>query len=162
MSQNDINIFDIKRYWGLILKRRYLALSVALSVLSICTLAGFIMPKIYESNSTIFIQRSTIINPLIQGVGVPGGADDGTRSMQDIIASKDIISRVIKKLGMYSGDIKSPGLQGLINSIKANISVTVKSGGGREGAELFKISYRGTDPKNVRDVVNALLEEYHR
>jgi polysaccharide biosynthesis transport protein len=160
MSESGINSSEIKRYWGLILQRKYLALSVALAVLTICTLAGFVMPKVYEASSTIFIQRSTIINPLIQGVGVAGNVEDGLRTMQDMITSKDTISRVVKRLGMYAGDINSSKLEGLINGVRKNITVTVKGGGGRETADLFIISYRGVDPANVRDVVNTLVEEY--
>ena len=160
MSEGSINSFDLKRYWGLIFQRRYLALSVAFTVLSICTLAGYIMPKVYEASSTLFIQRSSIINPLIQGVGVAGNVEDGLRTMQDMITSKDIIGRVIKRLGMDAGDIKSSKQEGLINGIKPNISVTVKGGATRESADVFIISYRGSDPGNVRDVVNMLVEEY--
>jgi polysaccharide chain length determinant protein (PEP-CTERM system associated) len=160
MAESSINSLDLKGYWGLILQRRYLALAVAFAVLSICTLASFIMPKVYESSSTVLIQRSTLINPLIQGVGVPDNGDNGLRTMQDVITSNDTISRVIKRLHMDSGDITSPKQLGLINSIKTNITVTVTSGGGRGTSDLFKLSYRGADPTNVRDVVNALVEEY--
>ena len=160
MSEIDQNSLDLKRYWALVLQRRYLALSIAVAVLSICTLAGFIMPKVYESSSTILIQRSAMVNPLSQGPGEAGTTDIGIATMQDVITSEDTIDRVIKKLGIDAGDIKSPRHQGLVKGIKAHISVTVKSGGGREVADSFKISYRGHDPKNVRDVVNALLEAY--
>ena len=159
MSESDITNVDLKRYWGLILQRRYLALSVAVVVLSLFTLASFVMPKVYESSSTVLIQRSTIMNPLIQGVGV-ANVDDSVRTMQDLITSKDTISRVIKKLGMDAGDSKSQNQTSLVNSMKQNISVTIKGGGGREASDLFKISYRGSDPKNTKDVVNALVEEF--
>jgi polysaccharide biosynthesis transport protein len=160
MAESGINSFDLKRYWGLILQRRYLALSVALAVLSVCTLSGFVMPKVYEASSTIFIQRSTVINPLIQGVGVAGNVEEGLRTVQESITSKDTISRAIKKLRMDTGDVNSSKQSELINNIKKNITVTVKGGGGREVADLFIISYRGDDPKNVKDIVNSLVEEY--
>jgi polysaccharide chain length determinant protein (PEP-CTERM system associated) len=160
MSEGSINSFDIKRYWGLILQRRYLALSVALTVLFMCTLAGFILPKVYEATSTIFIQRSTLINPLIQGIGVAGNAEQGLRTLRESLTSRNLISRVIKRLNMDAGDIKSPQHEGLINSIYKNIKITTKGGGDRQGADLFTISYRGSDPKNVRDIVNTLVEEY--
>ncbi|MGO9377203.1 MAG: XrtA system polysaccharide chain length determinant [Dissulfurispiraceae bacterium] len=159
MSESSLNSFDLKRYWGLILQRRYLALSVALAVLSVCTLAGFIMPKVYEANTTIVVQRSTVINPLLQGVGVAGNIEDSLRILQNSIASKDAITRVIKKLGMVAEGPKPPS-QDLINSIQKNIAVTVKGGGGRETADLFTISYKGDNPKNVKDIVNTLAEDY--
>ena len=160
MAEGGISSVDLKGYWGLILQRRYLALSVALAVLSVCTLASFIMPKVYESSTTVLIQRSTIINPLIQGVGVADTGDNGLRTMQDIITSKDTIGRVIKKLGLAPGEIGSPQQMGLINGIKKNVTVAVTSGGGRGTSDLFKISYRGSDPKTVRDVVSSLVDEY--
>jgi len=159
MAVTSINSFDFKRYWGLILQRRYLALSVAFTVLSLCTLAAFILPKVYEATSTIFIQRSSLINPLIKGIGVAANADEGVRTLKDGITSRNIISRVIKRLDMDSGDTKSAKHEGLISSIKSKISITVK-GADRQGADLFIISYRGSDPKNVRDIVNTLVEEY--
>ncbi len=160
MSESSINSVELKRYWGLILRRKYLALSVALAVLSACTLAGFIMPKVYEATSTIFIQRSTLINPLIQGVGVAGNMEEGLRTLRDSMTSRNIISRVIKKLDMDAGDAKSPKHEALVDGIKKGISINVKSGGGRETTDLFIVSYRGHNPKNVKDVVNTLVEEY--
>ncbi len=160
MSESSLNTFDIKRYWGLILQRRYLALSVALTVLSLCTLASFILPKVYEATSTIFIQRSTLINPLIKGIGVTSNSEEGLRTLRDSITSRNIISRVIEKLNLDAGDVKSQKHEGLVSAIKNNISITVKGGGGSQGADLFIISYRGSDPKKVRDIVNTLVEEY--
>jgi polysaccharide chain length determinant protein (PEP-CTERM system associated) len=158
MPESSINIPDIKRYWGLILQRRYLALSVAFTVLSLCTLASFILPKVYEASSTIYIQRSKLVNPLTQGVGVANNWEEGLRTLRDSITSRTIISRVITKLNMDSGDTKSQKHEGLVNNVKKNILITVKGGG--DAANLFIISYRGSDPKNVKDVVNTLVEEY--
>lgn len=160
MSEAGFSSEEIKRYWGLILRRRYIALSVALAVLSACTVAGFILPKIYEASSTIFIQRSTLINPLMQGVGVAGNVEEGLRTLKDSITSRNVISRVIKRLNIDAGDTKSPKHEALVESIKKGISVTVKGGGGREAADLFIVSYRGQDPRQVKDIVSTLVDEY--
>ena len=68
MSESSLSTFEIKQYWWLILRRKYLALSVGLVVLSFCTWGGFIWPETYEAKSTVFIQRSTMMDPLIKGV----------------------------------------------------------------------------------------------
>ncbi|HMK56826.1 MAG TPA: XrtA system polysaccharide chain length determinant [Dissulfurispiraceae bacterium] len=160
MSEGSMSSFDFKRYLGLVLRRKYLALTVGFAVLATCTLAGYIMPRVYEATSTIFIQRSTLINPLIQGVGVAGNIEEGLRTLRDSMTSRNIITRVIKKLDLDAGGSPQK-VEAMVEGIRSNVAITVKGGtGGRETADLFTISYRGSNPKRVKDIVNTLVEEY--
>ena len=160
MSDENISSFDYKRYWGLIIRRKYLALLVGFSVLALFTLASYVMPKTYEANSTIFIQRSTLINPLIQGVGVAGNIEEGLRTLRDSMTTRNILSRVIKKLDLDPGNSPQK-IEAMVEGIRKNVSITIKGGSdGREAADLFTISYRGSDPNKVKDIVNTLVGEY--
>ncbi len=157
--QENAQPFDIKRYLAIILRRKYIALSVGLAALSICTWGSFFWPKTYKASSTVFIEKSSIINPLIQGVGVPSNMEEKLRTLKDSITSRNIVERVIKKLGIDTEAKNAGQYESLIGSIRNNLDVTVKGQSGRE-ADMFTISYMGEDPKIVRDLVNTLVSEY--
>jgi succinoglycan biosynthesis transport protein ExoP len=90
--------FEIGHYWALVQKRKYIAISFALSVISLFTWGSFFLPKTYEASSTVFIERSSVIDPLIRGVGVPSSMEDSLRNIRDGITSRNIIERVLKKI----------------------------------------------------------------
>src|SRR5574341_644818 len=148
---------DIKRYVGILHKRRYLALSVALVVISLFTWGSFIMPKKYEASSTVFVEKSSVMNPLIQGAGVAGNIEERLRNLRNRMTSKNIIDRVIKKLDL---DVKAKSVdqyENFIADVQKNLDVRVKGG---SSTDLFTIAYAGKDPKTVRDIVNTLISEY--
>src|SRR5664279_5439179 len=114
MSESSLSTFEIKRYWGLILRRKYLALSVGLVVLSFCTWGGFIWPKTYEAKSTVFIQRSTMMDPLTKDTGTASNMEERLKTLQNSLTSRNIMERVIKKLDL-DAEAKTPQkLAGLI------------------------------------------------
>jgi succinoglycan biosynthesis transport protein ExoP len=157
--QGKAQPFEIKRYWAIVLKRKYIALIVALAVISIFTWGSFFLPKTYEASSTVFIERSSIIDPLIKGVGVASSMEDRLRNIRDGITSRNIIERVVKKLDPGIETKNTEQTESLIESIRKNLDIKVKSTRERE-TDLFTISYTGGNPKTVRDVVNTIVSEY--
>src|ERR1700690_4171375 len=95
-----MTIFEIKRYWGLILRRKYLALSVGLFVVSLFTWGSFIWPKTYEADSTVFVQRSTMMDPLTKDTGSASNMEERLKTLQNSLTSRNIMERVIKKLDL--------------------------------------------------------------
>lgn len=159
--QENTQPLDIKRYIGIILRRKYLALSVGLAVLSICTWGSFFWPKTYEASSTVLIEKSSIVNPLISGIGVPGGIEDRLSNLKDNLTSRNILERVVKKLDLDTNAKNSGQYEGLISGIRKNLDIKTQGQGARQtGADLFTISYKGNNPKTVRDIVNILISEY--
>jgi polysaccharide chain length determinant protein (PEP-CTERM system associated) len=151
--------FDIKRYVGILQRRRYVALAVALAVLSLFTWGSFLMHKTYEASATVSIESVGIIKPLIQGVGVSVTMEERQRNIRNRITSRSIIERVVKKLGLDK-NLKTPSQDdALAAGIQRNLTVTMRSFGDHE-ADLFTVSYRGRDPNVVRDLVEALVKEF--
>ncbi len=151
--------YNLNLYRGIIRRRRYIALSAALAVLSLFTWGSFLWPDVYEASSTVFIERSSLINPLISGVGVSASLEDRLRNLKNGITSRNIIDRVIKKLDLDITPKDDEKYERLIGGIRKNLNVMVKTTRGSE-ADLFIISYTGGDPKTVRDIVNTLVSEY--
>lgn len=160
MSEEHATNFDPRRYLGILKKRKYLSLSVSLAVLSVFTWGSFILPRSYEASSTVFIQRSSVMDPLIKGVGVSGSMEERLRTLRDSIMSRNIIERVIKKLDLDVAAKTPNKFESLVENIRNNIAISVKSTRGKEATDLFIVSYTGSDPRKVRDIVNTLVSEY--
>jgi succinoglycan biosynthesis transport protein ExoP len=158
MAEGKTTDFDLKLYWSILLRRKYVALGVALAVLSVFTWGSFFMSKTYEASSTVMIEKSSIIDPLIQGVGV-GGLSEGISNVRDSVTSRNLLEKVMEKTGNIA-IMKNPGrFDEYLKNVRKDIQVKASGGYGR-APELFTISYRGGDPVKIRDFVNALVKEY--
>ena len=91
---------DLKYYWGLIYRRRYLAIAIAITIISVFAWGGYLLPKTYESSATVYIQGTSLVNPLMQGVGVSISLEERLRNLRNILTSRSLIERVIKKLNL--------------------------------------------------------------
>ncbi len=159
MLESSSSDFDVKRYIGILQRRRYVALAVALSVLSLFTWGSLIMHKTYEASATVSIESVGIIKPLIQGVGVSITMEERQRNIRNRITSRSIIERVIKNLDLDKNLTTPTQVDQLAAGIQRNLAVTMRSFGEHE-PDLFTVSYRGRDPKVVRDVVDVLVKEF--
>jgi len=159
MEENGSFKINFKYYFGILYKRRYLAIAVALIVISVFTWGGFLLPKTYEANATVYIQGTSLINPLMQGVGVTVSLEERLRNLRNILTSRSLIERVIKKLNLDAKISNPTQYESLIEGIRKSLTVTVRSGGATASDLYFSIAYRGGDPKKVTSLVNTHISE---
>ncbi len=158
-NSHATNDFDIKRYIGIIQRKRYLAIAVAVAVLSIFTWGSFLIPKVYEASANVSIENAGIIKPLMQGTGVTVSSEERQRNIRNRITSRSIIERVVKKLNLDKGFTTPSQDDDLAASIQRSILVTMRSFGERE-TDLFTVSFRGSNPEKVRNVTASLVQEF--
>ena len=151
------NNSDIQHYVDLVFRERHKVLAVSLVVLSLFTWGSFFIPKVYEASSTVLIEKSSIIEPLVLGPGVSKGNEDRLSNLKNNITSRSILEKVIKKLGLDTG-VSSQNEQ-LIASLRKDLTITVQ-GARQKGPDLFTVSYQGGDRLRARDVVNTVVREY--
>ncbi|MEW6001493.1 MAG: XrtA system polysaccharide chain length determinant [Nitrospirota bacterium] len=154
--QENIQSFEIKRYIAIILRRKYIALSTGLAVLSLFTWFSFLMPKTYESTSTIAIEGGSVLNPLIQGVGVTMGNEGRIGNLKNQITSRSFIEKVIKKLNINAHIMDSVHYEVFLGNLRNNLDVIIRG----DRPNLLSISYKGRDPQKVADLVNAISTVY--
>lgn len=153
--QKSQQIFDIKHYIAIILRRKYVALSVGLAVISLFTWGSFLMPKKYKATTTVSIEKSSVLQPLIQGIGVSEHMEDRLKNLKRELTSRNVIEKVIKKLGL-DADIKNPEqYEALIEGMRKKLDLLVAG-----APNYFEISYIGDDPKKVADIVNGVANTY--
>jgi polysaccharide chain length determinant protein (PEP-CTERM system associated) len=149
----DLSNMDIKNYWQVIKGRKYLFIFASMAIMSVIVWGSFFMPKIYQAKSTVFIERNIVKN-LVQGMVITPPLEHRLKVLTHTMHSRDMLMKVIRALDL---DVQadSPGaIETLINDFRRNTDIGIK------GRDLFKVSYKGKDPKMVRDYVNTLISIY--
>jgi len=163
MQQHE-QALDIKFYLTKIIRRKYVALSVSLAVLSIFTWGSFLLPKTYEASTTISIEMDPVLKPFKQDVEVFRNEDrDRIQNLENEITSRNFIEKTVKKLGMDAHAKNPEQYDLLIENIKKKIDVkkmNVTERGERPTMFYFKISYTGGDPKTVTQMVDTITNLY--
>jgi polysaccharide chain length determinant protein (PEP-CTERM system associated) len=148
---------DFSKYLQLVYKKRYLFIVVAVTIVSTAMAAAFLLPEVYEAESTVFIERN-VIETLVKDIAITPSMDDRFSVLTYAIMSRNILLKVLDDLDVVVGGDDSEAEQYVRKFQKWT---TVKTDTrGRTGMNLFVISYRDRDAVFARDYVNALVRRY--
>src|SRR5512133_145457 len=149
MTSNEM---DYKKYLALIKRDKRLCIVIALVVMTLVTVASYIIPNKYEAKSTVFVEKS-VISELLKGLTFTPSTEDKIKVLTYALNSRTLITKDIDELDMKkSGDAE---LEKLIKSLQDNTQIKIKD---KEG--LFVISFQDRNPRLARDYVNALVRRY--
>lgn len=142
---------EYRKYLQLLLRRKELFVLVALLVMTFVFAVSYLLPRKYESSSTVFIEKN-VISELVKGLTVTPSMEDTINVLTYAITSRTLLGKVVESLDMNLG---KEGGEEFIKQLQKNISVKVK-----EKNNLFTISFVHSDPRISRDFVNTLVRLY--
>ena len=143
---------DYKKYLQLIVQRKELFVLVALLVMTIGFAVSFLLPRKYESTSTVFIEKN-VISELVKGITVTPSMEDTINVLTYAITSRSLLTKVVDSLDLNLGKNSSDS-EALIKDLQLNTKVRVRD------KNLFIISFTHRDPRVARDFVNTLVRLY--
>ncbi len=149
MASNDT---DYKRYLALAMRNKKLCIITALVIMTVVTIASYVIPNKYEAKSTVFVEKS-VISELLKGLTFTPSAEDKIKVLTYALNSRTLITKVIDELDMKKGG--DAELERLIKNLQDHTQIKIKD---KEG--LFVISFQDKNPKLARDYVNALVRRY--
>ncbi|MGC8477581.1 MAG: XrtA system polysaccharide chain length determinant [Acetobacteraceae bacterium] len=137
----------IKAAW----RRRWLGVAAAWFI----CLAGWVLvallPNQYQARAELYVDTNAILTPLLSGIAVNTSPAGQLDMLQRTLLSRPNIETLISKTeqDLY---VTGPGARDqLIRRLQQRIML------GQQGADLFTIAYRNTDPKLAQRVVQTLL-----
>jgi polysaccharide chain length determinant protein (PEP-CTERM system associated) len=134
-------------------KRRRVLLTILFAVLALAGLAaGLLWPKNYASSTSILVQESNIIKPLMEGRAVTTGNADRAAIAREVIFSRKILDEIAEAGGWTATHPNPLELEHIIDTIKARISVANL----REN--LIQITYKDSDPERAYTVARRLAD----
>jgi polysaccharide chain length determinant protein (PEP-CTERM system associated) len=151
---DDTSQNEIKYYWQVILRRKYLFIGVSLVVLSIIVWGCFFIPEKYEATSTVFIEQSAI-KKLIEGTRTRYKGEDRLRGLKYTMLSRNVLIKVIREMD-FDVDVENEiEMERLIANLNKNTNINEST-----KEDLFTVSYRGKNPAVVQEYVNTLVGKY--
>jgi len=146
--------FDFHKYLTLLKKNKLLFAVAALAVMTVITIASYLLPKQYEAKSTVFIEKS-VIGDLVKGLAITPTVEDKIKVLSYAINSRTLIMKVIDELDLNTKKSGDAYIESLIVGLQKKTVVRIRD---KEG--LFIISFKDSNPKLARDYVNTLVRRY--
>ncbi|MPZ12588.1 MAG: hypothetical protein GEU89_20605 [Kiloniellaceae bacterium] len=139
-------------YLNALWKRRWIVLLGAWAVAIPGWLVVATMPSIYQSSSRIYVDTSSVLQPLLRGIAVQSDLQTQVQLMQQTLLSRPNLMEVARKTD-YDLTVRSDSqMEGLLARLQSKTTVAAS----RE--DVFSISFQDSDPQRARNVVQALLD----
>jgi succinoglycan biosynthesis transport protein ExoP len=150
---------DIRKYLNLLRKRRYVFIATALIIITGAVLAGYVLPKVYEAKSTVFIERN-VIESLVKDIAITPSMKDRLDVLSYALKSRNLLLKVVGDVGFGVDPNNAAATEKLLERIRKNTDITTDVP--RRGGEmnLFIISYRDRNPRRAQEFTNALVSRY--
>jgi polysaccharide chain length determinant protein (PEP-CTERM system associated) len=157
MVSETSDLHSVRLFFRQALKNRWLILVVQIALTIAAAIIFFVLPKEYRSATTIKIEREKVINPLTRGLAVTSQMEERLRTLQEEVLSRNHLEKVSSRLELGIGNDDPLRQEEVLAQMKRNISVDLIRVG-RATPDSFQISYVGGEPRQTRDVTNALAE----
>jgi polysaccharide biosynthesis transport protein len=140
-----------------VLRRRRKLFRIPLILITLgCTVGAFVLPRMYESSTTILVQRDEILNPLVNfTMAVSMASEDRLRTLNEIVLSQSTVELLIDTLHFDEGKpLTRFEREKLIKEVKDRIRT------GREGADSFTLTFLDTDPVRAQKAAAFLTSHF--
>jgi polysaccharide chain length determinant protein (PEP-CTERM system associated) len=133
-------------------KYRRWAIATAWLVMLAGAAAVYAIPAQYAATARVFVDTASILKPLLAGMTSVPNVEQQVSIMSRTLVTRPNVEKVLRMVDL---DLKTNTLkqhQAMVDDLMTNIKIT-----GMAQNDLYAISYTNTDPKVVRDVVQAFL-----
>ncbi|MEM1436812.1 MAG: XrtA system polysaccharide chain length determinant [Pseudomonadota bacterium] len=155
MREQFLNL--VKELRGLV-RYRWVGLITGTVIALLACTAVLIIPNVYESKAVFFIDSSSRLKEVVSSLGLNADVDSRVYMVRQAILSRPQLDKVIREHDMDL-EIEAPWeYDGLIKSLQGRIAI--RQGRGKEGANLYTISYADNDPQQASSVVSMLLDSF--
>lgn len=133
-------------------RKRQITIPVLL-VTALAAAGSRMMPKVYESGTTILLGRDEVLNPLVRWqTAVSLSAFDYLMSFQKIIYSRTLLEQVIADTELLPENPDPAELDDMLNKLRGSIVTNVS------GADSFAIITRWDDPAMAKEITQTVSD----
>jgi polysaccharide chain length determinant protein (PEP-CTERM system associated) len=134
-------------------RRHPLVLSSIFALIALAALAiGVVMPKNYTSKTSILVEQSNIIGPLMEGRAVPTDVANRAMIARDVAFSRMAMNDILQAGGWLASHPSAVAQDRLIEKIKNRTSISSPRG------NLIQISYSDPSPQRALAVTQKFAE----
>ncbi|ATQ73551.1 chain length-determining protein [Massilia violaceinigra] len=138
----------LKAIW----KYRWYAVVISWIVALVGWAVVYRLPNEYQASARVYVDTQSILQPLLAGMTSVPNVDQQVAFMRRTLISRPNVERVMRMVDL---DIKASTPkenEKLVDDLMAQISI-----GGTERDDIYTISYKNSNPKLGKDIVQSLL-----
>ncbi len=152
MHTSQFTIHDLTSF---IRRRKKYIIIPPILVTILCIAGAKMLPKQYESTTTIWVQPDQILNPLVSyQIAAQLATTDRLETLMDVLYGRKTIEAVIDSVGLGIGIPQGAALDDLVEDVRRNIKTA------RKGTDSFTLSYMDTDPVRAQRIVSCLAQTF--
>jgi polysaccharide chain length determinant protein (PEP-CTERM system associated) len=136
-------------------RRRYLLLAAIFAAVALMTLiVGLRTPKAFTSSTTLLVEETNIIEPLLKGRTVTTNIVDQAGIAREVAFSRRVMGQILQAGGWMDSHPSAIEQDRLIDDITSRTAITNP----RDNLKLIQISYTDTDPERAFRVTKRFAE----
>lgn len=134
-------------------RRRPIVLAAIFAGIALLALAiGLLMPRKYTSSTTILVQESNIIAPLMEGRAVPTGVSDRAGITREVAFSKKVMQEILK-VGGWMEENPTP-----VEQDKMAERIVARTEISNPRPNLIQIAYTDSSPERAFEVTRSFAD----
>lgn len=126
--------------------------SIIMLVSFLGLVVGILMPRMYQSSTTVQVERQSIIAPLLEGTSVPTSMQDQAWLAEETLFSRSVLREIIETGGWMEEELTPLETEKLMNDIKRRTEIE------NLGRNLIRISYEDEIPERAFRVTLRFAE----
>jgi polysaccharide chain length determinant protein (PEP-CTERM system associated) len=141
---------------------RWIALAVAWGICLLAWSVILILPDKYEARARVFVDPSTALKPVIQGLAIEQDVSAELNLVRQSLMSRPHLQKILRETGL-APPVETPEAEAkAIDALGARIDIVTASPTGNELApsKVYTISYKDTSRDRSIQVVRILLDSF--
>ncbi len=153
----------LDRLVGIWKRRKWLAILVAVIAFTATASVVMFLPDIYRSTVSVLVESQQVPQDFVKST-VTTVAERRVQTITQSILSRERLDALIKRFGLYQNLQDNLSPEEIVQRMRSDISVEVKSTGQQGGMGsatiAFTISYTAEDPEIAANVANTLASYF--
>ena len=145
---------EIRGTW----RYRWTALLVAWVAASLGWFATYWIPNSYEAQARVFVDSSTALRPLLEGLAIDSGVQSQLDLVRRSLLSKPNLEKVARETGLLQRATTPQEEEWLIEQLREDIRITSEVSRGND--DLYTMSFTDVNRDKSIEVVSRLLESF--
>ncbi len=134
-------------------RRRYTICVPILIMPIVGFLASFMAPKFYEAHTTILLQNTTELNPILEDFTISTNLEERQLALKILLKSRKVLKGVAKAVGLIDYKSSEEQIDEAIDELSRSLSIVF-------GGDLVKIYYRSENKTDIKELLTKVTKHF--
>ncbi len=135
-------------------RRRWTVVAPMLILPLIAGTIGFLLPKSYQAHTSILLQETAKMNPVLGDLAVDSSIQTRMKSIETLLHSRHILKALAEDLEMIGAETNPAVVDQVINQLSEQVSVSLK------GENLLTFEVKGPSPERMEDLLKFVSARF--